>query len=44
LGKHRQDVFPALSETVERVKKEVPIWKKEFTTRDAYWVSTEAHH
>jgi len=43
LGKHRQDVFPALSETVERVKKEVPIWKKEFTTRDAYWVSTEAH-
>ena len=44
LGKHRQDVFPALSETVERVKKEVPIWKKEFTTRNAYWVSTEAHH
>jgi len=26
------------------VKKEVPIWKKEFTTRNAYWVSTEAHH
>ena len=41
LGKHRQDVFPALSETVERVKKEVPIWKKEFTTKESYWLSTE---
>lgn len=43
LGKHRQDVFPALSETVERVKMEVPIWKKEFTTKDSYWVSSEHH-
>jgi len=41
LGKHRQEVFPTLTETVERVKKEVPIWKKEFTTRDSYWVSSE---
>jgi molybdopterin synthase catalytic subunit len=41
LGKHRQEVFPALSETVERVKREVPIWKKEYTSKDAYWVSTE---
>lgn len=41
LGKHRQDVFPALSETVDRVKKEVPIWKKEFTSKEAHWVSTE---
>lgn len=40
LGRHRQDVFPALSETVERVKKEVPIWKKEYTTKDSYWVSS----
>ncbi len=39
LGKHRQDVFPVISETVERVKKEVPIWKKEFTTKESYWVS-----
>ncbi len=43
LGKHRQEVFPTLSETVERVKKEVPIWKKEHTTKNAYWVSTEEH-
>ena len=41
LGKHREEVFPTLAETVERVKKEVPIWKKEFTTKDSYWVSTE---
>jgi molybdopterin synthase catalytic subunit len=40
LGKHRQDVFPVLSEAVERVKKEVPIWKKELTTKSSYWVST----
>jgi molybdopterin synthase catalytic subunit len=41
LGKHRGETFPALSETVERVKREVPIWKKEFTTSNSYWVSTE---
>jgi molybdopterin synthase catalytic subunit len=41
LGKHREEVLPTLAETVERVKKEVPIWKKEFTTKDSYWVSTE---
>lgn len=41
LGKHRQDVFPILSETVERMKREVPIWKKEITTDGSYWVSTE---
>ena len=43
LAKHRQEAFPTLAETVERVKREVPIWKKEFTTREAYWVSTEEH-
>jgi molybdopterin synthase catalytic subunit len=43
LGKHRQDVFPVLSETVERVKKEVTIWKKEFTPKESYWVSTDSH-
>lgn len=41
LGKHRQDVFSVISETVERVKKEVPIWKKEFTTKESHWVSSE---
>ena len=41
LGKHRQEVFPTLAETVERVKNEVPIWKKEHTTKDAYWISSQ---
>ena len=41
LGTHRQEVFPILSETVERVKHEVPIWKKEFTAKDSYWVATD---
>jgi molybdopterin synthase catalytic subunit len=38
LGTHRRFVFPILEEAVERVKKEVPIWKKEFTSENAYWV------
>jgi len=42
LGKHRQEVFPVLAETVDRVKKEVPIWKKEHTSKESYWVSTES--
>jgi len=41
LGAHRQEVFPVLSETVERVKMEVPIWKKEFTSKESYWVATD---
>jgi len=41
LGTHRQEVFPVLNETVERVKREVPIWKKEFTSKDSYWVATD---
>ena len=42
LGKHRQEAFATLAETVERVKKDVPIWKKEFTENGAYWVSTSS--
>lgn len=38
LGTRRKFVFPILEEAVERVKKEVPIWKKEFTSDNAYWV------
>jgi molybdopterin synthase catalytic subunit len=38
LGTHRRFVFSVLEEAVERVKKEVPIWKKEFTSESAYWV------
>jgi molybdopterin synthase catalytic subunit len=43
LGKHRQEVFSVLPETVDRIKKEVTIWKKEFTKEQAYWVSSEEH-
>lgn len=39
LGARRRFVFPVLEEAVERLKKEVPIWKKEFTLEDAYWVT-----
>jgi molybdopterin synthase catalytic subunit len=38
LGTRRKFVFPVLEEAVERVKKEVPIWKKEYTSENAYWV------
>lgn len=40
VGRSREVVFPALSETVERVKREVPIFKKERLSGGvAYWVS-----
>lgn len=35
---HRQQLFPALSDAIERVKAEVPIWKKEHTTNGEFWV------
>ncbi|MFQ6065412.1 MAG: molybdenum cofactor biosynthesis protein MoaE [Candidatus Bathyarchaeia archaeon] len=38
-GKHREDVFQALRDAIERVKKETPIWKKEYSTLGEYWVS-----
>jgi molybdopterin synthase catalytic subunit len=37
-GKTRKDVFKALQEVMDRVKKEVPIWKKEVTESGEYWV------
>jgi len=39
-GRSREDVFPTLSETIERVKTEVPIFKKEkLSDGVSYWVS-----
>ncbi|HMK45498.1 MAG TPA: molybdopterin synthase [Methanocella sp.] len=35
---HRQELFPVLSDAIERVKEEVPIWKKEMTVSGEYWV------
>jgi molybdopterin synthase catalytic subunit len=37
-GERRHEVFSALQKTVDRIKKEVPIWKKEVTKRGEYWV------
>jgi len=37
-SKHRTEAFQALSEIVERIKQEIPIWKKEVTEKGAYWV------
>ena len=38
-GRHREDVFQALRDAIERVKRETPIWKKEYSTFGEYWVS-----
>ena len=37
-SKHREEGFQALTELVERVKHEAPIWKKEITEKASYWV------
>ncbi|HID60377.1 MAG TPA: molybdenum cofactor biosynthesis protein MoaE [Hadesarchaea archaeon] len=37
-GINRADVFKALPEIMDRVKTEVPIWKKEATEKGEYWV------
>ncbi len=37
-SKHREEGLRAITEMVERVKREVPIWKKEITEKGAYWV------
>ena len=38
-GEHREDVFPALRDAIERLKRETAIWKKECSTLGEYWVS-----
>jgi len=45
-GSHRTNVFPVLEEAVERYKKEVPIFKKEYVKDKkgvvkSYWVSED---
>ena len=39
---HRTQLFPVLSEAIERVKHEVPIWKKEITVDGEFWVHDHA--
>jgi molybdopterin synthase catalytic subunit len=38
LSGHRDELFPALRDAIERVKAEVPIWKKEHTASGDFWV------
>jgi molybdopterin synthase catalytic subunit len=35
---HRKECFEALSDIVERIKIEVPLWKKEVTDKKSYWI------
>ena len=37
-GRHRGEVFKALPKIMDRIKAEVPIWKKEVTETKEYWV------
>ncbi len=37
-GAHRREVFKALSDAIEKVKREAPIWKKAVTDKGEYWV------
>lgn len=37
-SKHRQEGRKAMAELVDRIKREVPIWKKEITEKGSYWV------
>lgn len=40
---HRTELFPALSEAIERIKAEAAIWKKEFTENEEFWVHDRKH-
>ncbi|WP_342305650.1 molybdopterin synthase [Methanolobus sp. ZRKC5] len=35
---HRKELFETLVEALERIKEDVPIWKKEFTIEGDFWV------
>jgi molybdopterin synthase catalytic subunit len=35
---HRQELFQTLIDSLERIKEDVPIWKKEFTIEGDFWV------
>jgi len=39
---HRKELFIALIDSLERLKEEVPIWKKEFTIDGDFWVHDKA--
>ncbi len=38
---HRKDAFNACEYAIDELKKSVPIWKKEVTSKNEYWVGQE---
>jgi len=41
-AKHREEAFLALGETIERIKRGVPIWKKEIAEEGEFWIKDES--
>jgi len=39
-SKHREEGFKSIIELIERLKHEVPIWKKEVTERGSRWIES----
>ncbi|MEM1550684.1 MAG: molybdenum cofactor biosynthesis protein MoaE [Candidatus Bathyarchaeia archaeon] len=39
-SKHREEGFKSIIELIERLKKEVPIWKKEVTEKGSHWIES----
>ncbi len=39
VAEHRKPAFEAAEEALELVKSQVPIWKKEITENEEYWIS-----
>ncbi|MEM1507638.1 MAG: molybdenum cofactor biosynthesis protein MoaE [Candidatus Bathyarchaeia archaeon] len=37
-SKHREEAFKSIVELIERLKHEVPIWKKEVTEKGSQWI------
>ncbi|MBS7654163.1 MAG: molybdenum cofactor biosynthesis protein MoaE [Candidatus Bathyarchaeia archaeon] len=37
-SKHREEGFKSIIELIERLKHEVPIWKKEITEKGSHWI------
>lgn len=40
-SERRSEGFEAMVQAINRVKREVPIWKKEYTEKGNYWVESE---
>ncbi|MDK2869759.1 MAG: molybdopterin synthase catalytic subunit [Pyrococcus sp.] len=42
-AKHRKEAFEACSWIVDEVKKRVPVWKREITTKGEFWIEGDKH-